>query len=206
MQSGWNRRDFLGGTALLALALGIPVATAQLSSLDPREAPSPAQIALLREVSQLVIPRTGTPGAGEVAVGEFVSLALAHGLEGSRKPVDLLIAPQFARFRRNDGSLDHTGWLEHELDRRVGGDFMAQTAEARVGALSSLDAEAFADGLREHPWRTIKGLILTGYYTSEVGGAQELRFEPVPGRWEPDLPLGPQTRALSSDWTAVDFG
>ena len=70
----------------------------------------------------------------------------------------------------------------------------------------SVDADAYAPDVREHPWRTLKGLILTGYYTTEVGGAQELQFELVPGRFDPDLPLKPGARAFSSDWTAVDFG
>lgn len=72
--------------------------------------------------------------------------------------------------------------------------------------LGSLDVEAYAEGVDKHPWRTIKTLILTGYYTSQAGGSQELRYEPVPGRWEPDLPVTPETRAISNDWTAVDFG
>ena len=72
--------------------------------------------------------------------------------------------------------------------------------------LAKLDGEAFAEGAQDHPWKVIKGLILTGYYTSEVGGSKELRYELVPGRWDPDLPLKPTDRAFSSDWTAVDFG
>ena len=48
-------------------------------------------------------------------------------------------------------------------------------------------------------------LILTAYYTSETGGSRELQYELVPGKWEPDLPFVPGSRAWSSDWTAVEF-
>ncbi len=205
-RKGWDRRDFLGGAALLAMALGIPAAAVKLSRLDPHEAPTARQLQVLREVSQLVIPSTDTPGAGDVGVAEFVALALAHGLEGSRARVDASQNPGLAAFRRSDHSLDHAGWLQHELNRRGGADFLTLDQPARAATLAALDAEAFAEGVREHPWRRIKGLILTGYYTSEVGGSQELRFELVPGRWDPDLPLAPGSRAWSSDWTAVDFG
>jgi len=204
--AGWTRRDFAGGAALLALTLGLPVAAVKLSDLPEDHAPSERQRRLLREVSQLVIPRTATPGAGELGVGDFVALALAHGLEKSRKPLPLDAAPRLAAHRRGDGSLDHTGWLEAELDRRAGADFLRQTPEARAAILAALDAEAYAPDVREHPWRTLKALVLTGYYTTEVGGAQELRFELVPGRYDPDLPATPATVAWSSDWTAVDFG
>lgn len=195
----------MGGAALLALALGIPAAAVRLSDLPDEDAPSDRQRSLLREVSQLVIPRTDTPGAGDVGTGDFLALALAHGLSGSRAPVASAAMPNLMRHLRPDGSLRHVDWLEHELDRRAGGDFLAPKAD-RVRALTALDAEAYAQGADDHPWRTIKTLVLTGYYTSEAGGSRELRYELVPGRWDPDLPATPQTRAFSSDWTAVDFG
>ena len=203
-QGGWDRRDFIGGAALLALALGLPLAAVKLSDLPADEAPSARQRLLMKEVSQLVIPRTATGGAGEVGTGDFVILALAHGLEKSRTILPLGTAAGLAAHRRADGSLDHLRWLEAELDGRSGGDWLKD--KARAGVLAALDAEAYAEGVKDHPWRTVKGLILTGYYTSQVGGSQELRFDLVPGRYDPDLPVTPATRAYSSDWTAVDFG
>jgi Gluconate 2-dehydrogenase subunit 3 len=203
-QGGWDRRDFLGGAALLALALGLPLAAVKLSDLPADEAPSARQRLLMKEVSQQVIPRTATAGAGEVGAGDFVILALAHGLEKSRTLLPLGTAAGLLAHRRADGSLDHVRWLEAELDRRSGGDWLKDSARADV--LAALDAEAYAEGVKDHPWRTVKGLILTGYYTSQVGGSQELRFELVPGRYDPDLPVTLETRAYSSDWTAVDFG
>nr|WP_246438691.1 gluconate 2-dehydrogenase subunit 3 family protein [Novosphingobium piscinae] len=193
----------MGAAGLVALAFGLPAAAVTLSSLDPATAPTPAQRALFREVSQLVLPRTRTPGAGDVGAGDFVLLALAHGLDGARQPL-AQPTPALLPHLRPDGTLDHAAWLEAELNRRAGGRFLR--AAGRAGILAALDAEAYAEGRRDHPWRTVKGLILTGYYTTEIGGAQELRYELVPGRWEPDLPATPQTVAYSSDWTAVDFG
>ena len=203
--TGWNRRDVLGAASLVALAFGLPLGAVQWSAVAEAERPGPADLALLREVSQLVIPRTATPGAGEVGTGEFVLLALAHGLDGSCQP-PAAVTPNLLPHLRPDGSLRHAAWLAAELDRRCGQRFLAASPAGRAAALAGLDAEAYAEGVRDHPWRTIKGLILTGYYTSEVGGARELRYELVPGRFDPDLPATPQTVAFSSDWTAVDFG
>ena len=204
--TGWQRRDFLGGAALVALALGIPVAAVSLSDLKAEDAPSDRQRALMRMVSQLVIPRTDTPGAGDVGAGDFVLVALAHGLEGSRKPVAPGAEGRLPDHVRADGSLDHAAWLEAELDRRAKGDFLAIPGPKQGAVLGALDAEAFAPDGKDHPWKVIKALILTGYYTSETGGAKELRYELVPGRYDPDVPNTPSTRAFSSDWTAVDFG
>ena len=205
-ETGWRRREFIGAASLLALALGLPIAAVRLTDLPADEAPTEAQRALLREVSQLTLPRTVTPGAGDTGTGDFVLLALVHGLEGSRAPLPASAQGDggYGDFLRPDGSLRHAAWLGHELDRRAGGAFVR--APNRAAILAALDAEAYAPGRDSHPWRTIKALILTGYYTSETGGAHELRYELVPGRWDPDLPATPQTVAYSSDWTAVDFG
>ncbi len=203
--NGWNRRGFLNAAGLLAAALGTSPARL-LAALPAAEAPTELQSALLREVSQLVIPRTTTAGAGEVGTGDFVSLALAHGLKGTRAPVK--DAPAGWPLRA-DGSLRHDLWLQQDLNRRAGGDFMAQPPARRHALLAALDAEAFPAGpppAQPSPWRAIKALILTGYYTSEEGGAKELRYDPVPGRWDHDIPLHKTDRAWSSDWTAVDFG
>lgn len=41
----------------------------------------------------------------------------------------------------------------------------------------------------------MKELTLVGYYTSEVGATEELRYEPVPGRWEGCVPFDEIERA-----------
>jgi hypothetical protein len=206
-ETGWSRRDFVGAASLLALAVGVPGAAAFLSGLDANEAPSDRQVSLMREVAQLVIPRSETPGAGDAGAGAFVILALAHGLDGTRKPAASAEMPfAFPNYQRPDGSLRFVDWQENTLDRAAGGDWLGKPGEERQSILAALDAEAFAEGADAHPWRKIKGLILTGYYTSEPGGAQELRYEPDAGRFEPKLPQTPETRAMSNDWTAVEFG
>jgi len=161
---------------------------------------------LLREVSQMVLPRTTTAGAGEVGVGDFVALGLAHGLRGAGKPLKADADPRLLAHIRPDRSLDHAAWLDAELARRLGGPFATAPLARRQAALAALDAEAYAPGAGDHPWRTIKGLVLVGYYTSETGATKELHYDPSPGRYDPDLPLTPQTRAISNDWTAIDFG
>lgn len=163
--------------ALFAAVAGVPALARPVAD---------RRLRLLREVAQLVIPKTDTPGAGEVGVAAFVVLAMEHGLEGAG-PAD-------------------AAWLAAELDRRAGGDFLSRALARRHAALAALDAEAFAGKAELAAWHRIKNLILLGYYTSEVGGSKELAYEHVPGRFDPDLPVTPATRAYSSDWTAVDFG
>ena len=196
-----HRREFLAGAALFALALGLPAHAAPGIVPDPAETPSPRLARLLRVVSQLVIPRSDTPGAGDVGVGAFVSLALAHGLEGTRAPWPQP-APDWPL--RADGSLRYDLWLDQELARRAGGDMLRLPPTRQAALLAELDAQAFSGGLT--PWVAIKALILNGYYTSEAGASQELQYNLIPGRWDADIALEPGARAFSSDWTAVEFG
>lgn len=203
----WGRRDFLGAAALLALCVGVPVATVQLTRVADDEAPTDRQRTIMAEVADLVIPRTDTPGGRDVGAGDFAILALAHGLSGTRAPVASgAITPAIATFLRPDGSLRHVDWLERTLDQGGGGDFMRRSLTERAEILAAIDAAAMARGAPWSPWVAIKGLILTGYYTTEAGGSRELRYQLVPGRFDPDLPLLPGDRAWSSDWTAVEFG
>jgi hypothetical protein len=205
--TGWSRREFAGGVALFALALGIPAAAVKLTDLADEDAPTDRQVRLMADVADLVIPPTDTLGAANVGVGAFVVMALAHGLSATRMPMASgMVTDALAPFQRRDGSLRHLLWLEHALDRAAGGDFLRHSRERRTALLTALDAEAFAQGAPFSPWTAIKGLILTGYYTTEPGGSQELRYELVPGKWQWDIPIEPGMRAFSSDWTAVDFG
>lgn len=202
-----GRRDVLGGFALFALVVGVPFAAVQFSDLGDEHQPSDRQQALVADVADLVIPSTTTPGAGELGVGEFVILALAHGLSGTGAPMASgTITPALRPFVRRDGSLQYLDWLEHTLNAAANGDFLRQDRDQRSKMLASLDSAAMARGADWSPWVAIKGLILTGYYTTETGGSRELRYELVPGRFDPDLPIEPGHRAWSSDWTAVEFG
>ncbi len=142
------------------------------------------QLKLLSRVSDLIIPRTDTPGAVDVGVPAFVALALAHGMGGTADPKSPSAPPDD----------DYGVWLEKSL----GSDPAA--------TLPVIDAAAYAEGAAPSPWKTIKDLILTGYFTSEAGATRALRYELVPGRFDPDIPLRPGDTSWASDWTAVDFG
>ncbi|MGB3930431.1 MAG: gluconate 2-dehydrogenase subunit 3 family protein, partial [Sphingobium sp.] len=198
---------FLGGAAaLLAAVVGLPAAVAMLSKGDQTEAPTDRQRAMMRAVSQLVVPRTSTPGAGDVGVGDFVILALEHGLDGTRSPAASDALPPLATAHlRRDGSLRYLDWLEAELDRAANGNWLGKPEARQAALLTKLDADAYA-AKSDHPWKKVKALILTGYYTSETGGARELHYELTPGRYDPAVAIKPGDRAYSSDWTAVDFG
>lgn len=201
-----SRRGVLrGGLALAGVALTPAHVWAQVAAGVAAGAPPalPARSQkLLERVCDLTIPDTATPGAVKAGVPAFIALAIAHGISRANAPVppDLFTG---GNAPAGTGLLD---WLGFELDLKTGGKFLSVKPDAQAKALGELDTAAYAKGGEKSPWRTLKGLIVTGYYTSEIGGSQELFFELVPGRFDPDIPVGPNDRAWSNDWTAVDFG
>ena len=127
--SRWTRRDFGRAAVLLSAALGAPAQTLLAQTTTPP--PDAALLALLNEVSQLVIPRTDTPGAGDVNTGAFVALALAHGLEGTQ------------------GAFRYDLWLAAQLDQRAGGVEPGAPASAGEGVLHP--QKEFAHRVRPAP-------------------------------------------------------
>jgi hypothetical protein len=91
--------------------------------------------------------------------------------------------------------------LQAHLDSQAGREFLSMPPPARLDLLRRVDERAFQPDVTtdETGWRAVKRLIIFGYYTSQVGASQELRYEPVPGRFEPDLILTEDSRAVSND-------
>jgi Gluconate 2-dehydrogenase subunit 3 len=196
-----TRRRFLAAGALAVPAALTPeLLWAAVGSTAGR--PATDDLRLLSVVADLVIPPTDTPGASAVRVHEFVALAVQHRLLGAEPG-----AP---------------GRLAKELERRADRPFLALDRRRRTAVLEELDAESYsplgraaalsapgkpglAAGRDLADWRAIKGLVLLGYYTSEAGATRELRYVFVPGRYDADIPLGPDRRSLMNDWWGNTF-
>lgn len=182
-----NRRNLLIGAGVGVAAVAAAGGIWALLRKGERASLSDAQSALLARVSDITIPAGETGGALAAQAPEWMDLAITHGVAG----LNASVVDDLAR----------------ELAEAGGGAFETLAPEAQVTALQHLDEQAFAqNATMGEAWRAIKALIATAYYTSEIGAAQELQYELVPGRFDPDLPVGDGARAWSSDWTAWDFG
>jgi hypothetical protein len=200
-KTGADRRQILGGAIVLSALAGIPLYAWNLGREESGRVVSDSEKLLLARLSDLVVPATDTPGALAVGVPAFVELALLHGLEGT--------APErtgSVKMTGDRGGLPLLEEVGRDLNRHAAKPFLNLRSDQQHSVLAAYDAEAFAPDQKDHPWKKIKALILTGYYTSQVGASRELQYELVPGRYDPDLPLPVNNRSWSSDWTAVDFG
>ncbi len=177
-----NRRDaiariavlmggaFIGGDAYLR---GSPL-TGKLVSASFNG----TDMVLLDEIGDTIIPATDTPGAKATGIGSFMAMMVADCYDDA----------QHAAFV---AGLVKINVASRE---RFGREFTAATPKERTTLLNELDAEqrkhtaTKAAGEPAHYFRLMKQLTLLGYFTSEIGATQALRFVEVPGRYDGNAP------------------
>lgn len=139
---------------------------------------SPADVRLLDEVAETLLPRTDTPGAKDAQVGEFMRVFVR----------DCYTAEQQALLQ---GGLVR---LEAHSRAAQGVGFMALDEHQRGDVVAALDHEARAHlETEDEPlgFTLIKQLTLFGFFTSEVGATEVLRYVAVPGRYNGALAYEP---------------
>ncbi|WMT89222.1 gluconate 2-dehydrogenase subunit 3 family protein [Pelagibacterium sp. H642] len=177
-----NRRDLLklitaatgmsliGGTIVTAQELFGPQSDTGRAFGEAGSALSDEEIAFLNEVAEVILPRTDTPGAKEADVATFMSAYVADVYSADERETFLTAVPEISA-RSQD---------------QFGKDFLDLTKDERLTLVSELDEEARAAASSDDPhyFTMVKQLTLLGFFTSEVGATQALRYEAVPGGYD----------------------
>lgn len=125
----------------------------------------PAEMALLREMAEAMIPATDTPGANDAGVPEFIDgLMIDWAGEGARA--------QLRRALRDYRTLAGSG---------------SQTRAARLEAMVELDRRSFAarpEDAGADAYRWLKRLVFLAYRTSEAAFRD---YVPNPGSYRGNL-------------------
>lgn len=135
---------------------------------------SKSQVKLLNDIADTIIPDTGTPGAKAAKVGQFIAVIVSDCYE----PADQKVFT------------DGLGQIQDQCKQKTGKTFSKSSPAQRLAFLNGLDAEQKAYYKSKKPtdpplfFRQMKDLTLWGYFTSEIGSTQALRYLPVPGRYE----------------------
>lgn len=202
-----NRRQLLTmiaavtGTAML----GAQRAAAYLPTEAGRNIFAPGDAAFLDEVAETIIPATDTPGAKDAGVGAFMTVFVsdcytADQQAGFRDGIARIKAAAQDRFGRDFMALSADERREMLQDtaieaRRAEAAALKQAKERRE---QSLDIQPAADTAANetaeegatgpaHWFTPFEQLTLFGFFTSEVGANDVLRYEPVPGEYIGDL-------------------
>jgi len=135
-------------------------------------------ISFLNEIAETILPATGTPGAKEAKVGEFMTVIVNDCYEAKDQTAFM------AGMKK----------LNEASNKASGKTFMQATAEQRHSLLTELDKEAAAFQKTKKPDETkhyftmLKELTLWGFFSSEVGATKALRYVAVPGKYEGTVP------------------
>lgn len=170
---------FIGGPALLA----------GCARKEP-ELPRDKQVDLfdirfLDEVAETIIPRTDTPGAKDAQVGKFMTVMVN----------DCYSEQEQAIFHRGITQLQATSRESY------GSAFMDLSQSDRHHLLTQLDREARRHNAEEsgpHYFTMMKQLTLLGFFTSQAGATQALRYSAIPGHYDGCIPYAEGDRAWAT--------
>jgi glucoside 3-dehydrogenase (cytochrome c) hitch-hiker subunit len=165
-----NRRQLLKNVAIMTGAvLSASVVSGIMSGALAQEAIdvdrpvfSDAELKLVAEMADMIIPDTDTPGAKAALVHDYI-----HAIVG-----DWYYDDERANFMKGLRAVD-TG-------------FVAGSAAERTAIMTSLDNEE-ADG--KTFFEEFKELTLVGYFSSQIGAEEELRYEQYPGPYQGCVPF-----------------
>jgi gluconate 2-dehydrogenase gamma chain len=178
-----NRRALLLGAVVLLGGAAALTRFSRKSSATPSSGPamSAEQFALLEQITEIMIPTTDTPGAITAGVPAFI-----------RSMLDQWASPA----SRHD-ILQVLEGIEKHAWAKFGAAFVELPPERRHVVVRGFDEERI--GRQEPMYAKFKYLVLVGYYQSEAGATQELRYELVPGAWRACVPLTEIGRATAVD-------
>lgn len=190
-----NRRDLL---KMIAAATGMAVVAGDLlaqgltatDKVTVETLFSKADISLLDEVAETILPRTDTPGAKDSGAGAQMAAIISNCFDQSQRTLV------------KDGLLALQALCLHRYQQN----FQALTAEQKHLILTELDSEAkthLATAQQNnvppqpHYFTVLKQQSIFVFFTSKVGATEALRYVAVPGRWDGDYPYKKGDRAWS---------
>jgi gluconate 2-dehydrogenase gamma chain len=122
------------------------------------------QLQLLRALADTFIPATDTPGAAQVGVAEIIVDVLQHWVSADTRAS----ADEALEELQSYSQQKHVKSFS-ELDSGQRLTLLTEFNTKHMGKLAGFDL--------------LKELIFSGYYLSEIGATQELRYELIPGQW-----------------------
>lgn len=195
-----NRREFMQCAAILvsgttASQLGIALTEEQQIYLAAAPNFNTQDVNFLTEPQRrivatmvdVIIPRTDTPGAIDAGVPQFVELMAANW------------------FNEEESTIFQAGLsdIETRISLEYSAPFDQLSAQQQLDIMEALEEAAgdsqwydFGNVQRDFISDAaficqLKELTIWGFFTSEVGGKQVLRYNPMPMQFDGNIPLSP---------------
>jgi hypothetical protein len=184
-----NRREAVWRIAVLMggamVGSEILLSGQTIADKQPVAAFTDADRALLDEIGETIIPATDIPGAKAVKIGPFMTMMVTDCYDDKQHAV-------FAEglVKINDACRE-----------KYGASFMDATPAQRTELANALDAAQKSHNHTKgkddpaHYFRMMKELAILGYFTSEIGCTQAVKYVEVPGSYNGDYPYKKGDRA-----------
>lgn len=171
-----NRRDALAKTAMLmgSTIVGAQAFLSGCTSPDKKKLTefTDEVIALLDEIGETIIPTTASsPGAKAAKIGSFMKVIVTDCYSEEEQRI----------------FFDGINTIRETVDKKYKKTFTELSDEDRLALISDLDKEARTqsnENKPEHFFNMLNQLTVWGYFSSEPGATQCLRYVPIPGRYE----------------------
>ncbi len=130
------------------------------------------------EIAEAILPKTATPGAKEAGVGDFIPVMIRDCYEEKDQKI----------------FIDGLNGIDDRAKKEFKKGFLELTPEERLQFVNAYDKEAqeYQGSKKEddpnHFFTLFKQLTLTGFFTSEVGMKQALRYVKIPGKYDGNYP------------------
>ncbi len=156
---------------------------------------SASQIAILDEVGETILPATNTPGAKAVRIGEFMNVFVTDCYRPEQQKTFTDGLSSLDELSKKQFNKNFIGLLPEQRNKIL----MSLEPEAKEFNKQMNDREKSARGearlaMKEfigappHYYTLMKQLTLFGYFTSETGNKEALRFLPIPGKYDGAYP------------------
>lgn len=180
--------SFDGGAADAAMAQGAGPFTA-------------ADVALLDEIAETLLPETSTPGAKAAKTGAFMALMVTSTYTDRDQQVfrdGLRRLDEACRHAHAVGFMQASPAQRLSLIEALDREQKTATEERASAPRSRAPAAEPAGDRPPHYFRLMKELALLGYFTSEIGCTRAMRYSETPGRFDPCAPLAPGDTSWAS--------
>ncbi len=130
---------------------------------------------LIAAIAETILPETNTPGARSAGVDAFVIRVLADCRSQQER----------------DSFLKGLDEFEQNCLSEFGDPFVKCTPQQQLSLVEKTDREAlgFWGKVKQklfhqpHFFKTLKELVLIGYFTSQPGATKAASYEAIPGKW-----------------------
>lgn len=174
----------LGGTLSIQLTAAI---VGQVLNKDSSLSITAEQVALLEDLTEIIIPTTDTPGAKSANVADFIIRVI-------RDCYPLAVQESF--YAGLDGvnkiSKKTHGKSFIEINKKAKIDIVNHISKSENMLINKVINKTFN---KTAFFKLIRELTVTGYFISEIGATQALAYLPIPGSFNGDVPINPGQKA-----------